>query len=209
MSFSAPAIAISRTGLRKIQEISKREESSIAVLVQYVHLYLLIVADDPPISYKPTIDLSLKLLPLLRQACHDILFHSCSSTNGARLRRSGRLAVAAAFPRRFLSSVTTLSDLDAVEKYTQLNTKCVLYYTATWCGPCKQIKPVYEKMAQENPNVALGKIDVDDNPDAAAAAAISAVPTFIAYHHNDSVAQFAGADQEQLKTMLAKLNEAK
>lgn len=109
--------------------------------------------------------------------------------------------------RRSLSSVTTLSDLDAVEKFTQLNSKCVLYYTATWCGPCKAIKPVYEQMAQDNPTIALGKVDVDDNPDAAAEAEVDAVPTFVAFHNNATVGSFAGANQGQLSEMVAKLKE--
>ena len=108
------------------------------------------------------------------------------------------------------TTVTTLSDLDAVEKFTQLNSKCVIYYTATWCGPCKAIKPVYEKMAGDYANqIALGKVDVDDNPDAAAAVSVSAVPTFMAFHNNEGVAQFAGADQTQLSQMLTALNEKK
>lgn len=130
-----------------------------------------------------------------------------ATTSALRLRTMMAPVTMAA--RRSLSSVTTLSDEDAVERFTQLNHKCVLYYTANWCGPCKAIKPVYEQMANENPDLALAKIDVDDNPDAAAAAEISAVPTFVAYHDNSAVGKFSGADQTQLKSMLASLNEAK
>jgi len=110
--------------------------------------------------------------------------------------------------RRSMSSVISLSDLDAVEKFTQLNSKCVLYYTANWCGPCKAIKPVYEQLAQDyGGTIALGKVDVDANPDAAAEAAVSSVPTFVAYHNNSAVGQFAGADHNQLTQMLATLKE--
>ena len=146
-----------------------------------------------------------------------------SSTAAAAVRRAAlmppralRPAVGGAFAaahRRGLSnsssSVTTLSDLDAVDRFTQLNSKCVVYYTATWCGPCKAIKPVYEQTAIDNPNVALGKVDVDDNPEAAAAASISAVPTFVSYHNNETIQEFAGADQTKLAAMVTELNERK
>ena len=136
-----------------------------------------------------------------------------SVATAATLRRTPLRALTtsrAGTTHRGLSSVTTLSDLDAVEKFTQLNSKCVLYYTATWCGPCKAIKPVYEQFAKDYGNqIALGKVDVDDNPDAAAEAAVSAVPTFVAFHKNEAVAQFAGADQPQLGQMLTALSEKK
>ena len=122
----------------------------------------------------------------------------------------GPVGTQAVATHRGLSFVTTLSDLDAVEKFTQLNSKCVLYYTATWCGPCKAIKPVYEQFAKYyGDKIALGKVDVDDNAEAAAVAAVSAVPTFVAFHNNESVAQFAGADQTKLGQMLTALSEKK
>jgi len=96
-------------------------------------------------------------------------------------------------------SVINLSDQDAVDKFRQTNTKSLLYYTATWCGPCKQIKPIYEDMAKKYTQVAFGKVDVDDNPDAAIEAQISAVPTFIAYVGEEPVSRFSGADTSQLK----------
>ena len=49
-----------------------------------------------------------------------------------------------------------------------MNDKSILYFTATWCPPCKAIKPVYEKLAKEYPEVAFGKIDIDDNQETAA-----------------------------------------
>lgn len=55
----------------------------------------------------------------------------------------------------------------------------ILYYTATWCPPCKAISPVYEKLSEKYQNIVFTKIDVDQLPEAAAAASIRSVPTFI------------------------------
>lgn len=108
------------------------------------------------------------------------------------------------------TGVITLSDLDAVDKFTQLNSKCCIYYTATWCGPCQAVKPAYEELSKTyHGAIALGKVDVDDNSDAAAAARIASVPTFSFYHNNAVVKTFSGADQSQLRTTLSELAAAK
>jgi thiol-disulfide isomerase/thioredoxin len=103
-------------------------------------------------------------------------------------------------------SVISLSDLDAVNKFTQLNSKCCIYYTADWCGPCQAIKPVYKDLAATyNGNIALGMVDVDDNPTAAADVKVSSIPTFCLYNNNDLIQTFVGADQNKLRSSLSEL----
>ena len=41
--------------------------------------------------------------------------------------------------------------------------KQILYFTASWCPPCKMIAPIYASLAETYPAVAFGKIDIDDN----------------------------------------------
>jgi thioredoxin 1 len=106
---------------------------------------------------------------------------------------------------RFMS-VITLSDLEAVKKFTQLNSKCCIYYTADWCSPCQAIKPIYKDLAATyNGTIALGLVNVDDNPMAGAAAKVSAVPTFRLIHNNEETQTFAGADQDKLRSTLSEL----
>ena len=57
--------------------------------------------------------------------------------------------------------------------------KKVLYFTATWCPPCKAIAPVFEKLSGQHPNTTFLKIDIDQFSDAAAEYNIRSVPTFI------------------------------
>uniref|UniRef100_A0A7S1C0K1 Thioredoxin domain-containing protein n=1 Tax=Corethron hystrix TaxID=216773 RepID=A0A7S1C0K1_9STRA len=126
-------------------------------------------------------------------------------------------ASTATFPRRALhdfrskrcmSSVIDLSDDSAVTKFKSINEKSILYFTATWCPPCKMIKPVYENMAKENPDVAFGKVDVDDNAESAAKYKISGVPTFVFFSKDDTVARFTGADQAQLEKLIGDLKDS-
>jgi thioredoxin 1 len=103
-------------------------------------------------------------------------------------------------------SIITLSDVDAVNKFTQLNSKCCIYYTADWCSPCRSIKPIYKDLAATyNGSIALGLVNVDDNPMAAAEAKVSAVPTFRLFKRSELTETFSGADENKLRASLSEL----
>ena len=102
-------------------------------------------------------------------------------------------------------SVITLSDADAVDKFPTINAKSVMYFTATWCPPCKMIAPIYTELAKKYPDVAFGKVDVDDNQEAAIEFRIQAVPTFVFSKNKESVNKFSGADKVQLEKFVKEL----
>mmetsp|Transcript_10014 Transcript_10014/g.27694 ORF Transcript_10014/g.27694 Transcript_10014/m.27694 type:complete len:143 (-) Transcript_10014:248-676(-) len=106
---------------------------------------------------------------------------------------------------RCLSSVITLSDGEAVEKFRQVKPKSLLYFTAVWCPPCKTIKPVYEEMSTKYSDIGFGKVDVDENPEAAEEFQIQAVPTFVFFNGKDQVNRFSGADPNQLEGLVKDL----
>ena len=60
-------------------------------------------------------------------------------------------------------------------------------------------------MSKKHTDVAFGKVDVDDNADAAMAHMINAVPTFIFFDGEDPVERFSGADQNQLEALIKDL----
>lgn len=77
----------------------------------------------------------------------------------------------------------------------------VIDFFATWCGPCKMIAPVVEKMSNEEPytKVKFFKIDVDNTPDVAQELGIRAMPTFVIFKGGKEVAQVVGANANDLK----------
>lgn len=57
----------------------------------------------------------------------------------------------------------------------------IIKFTAEWCGPCKSLEPVMEKL-QDEAQVAVYEVDIDDNPELVNAFGIRAVPTVIAFN---------------------------
>lgn len=109
-----------------------------------------------------------------------------------------------------MMSVVTLSDKDAVSKFTTINDKSIVYFTATWCPPCKVISPVYDDLSKKHAddNIAFGKVDVDENDGAAIDFEISAVPTFVFFDGENVRERFSGADTNQLEQLIANLNDS-
>jgi thioredoxin 1 len=65
-------------------------------------------------------------------------------------------------------------------------------FTATWCGPCRMIAPVYESLAAEFPWCEFIKIDVDQNQEVSAWAGVMSMPTFKVYRAGSEVGALKG-----------------
>ena len=80
-------------------------------------------------------------------------------------------------------------------------------FWAPWCGPCKQLTPVLEKVVKQAAGkVKLVKIDIDQNPELAQQLRVQSVPTVYAFLQGQPVTGFAGAQPEsQIKALVEKL----
>jgi len=60
---------------------------------------------------------------------------------------------------------------------------------ADWCGPCKGFAPIYEKVAEANPDISFAKIDTDKEQELAAPFGIRSIPTLMIFR--DGIPLFA------------------
>ncbi len=70
----------------------------------------------------------------------------------------------------------------------------VVDFWATWCGPCRMIAPIIEELAKEyDGKIAVGKCDVEENDDIAAAYGIRNIPTILFFKNGEVVDKTVGA----------------
>ena len=91
-----------------------------------------------------------------------------------------------------LINITKDNFKETVESGTVL-----LDFWATWCGPCKMIAPTVHEVADERPDITVGKVNVDDEPELAAAFKIISIPTLIVMKDGKAVAQAVGVQSKE------------
>ncbi|CAM9727737.1 unnamed protein product [Ectocarpus sp. 4 AP-2014] len=81
----------------------------------------------------------------------------------------------------------------------------VIDFTATWCGPCQKISPVFELLSQELTDVVFLKVDVDENEETAQKYDVVQMPTFLFMRKGEVVDQFSGASVAMLREKIEAL----
>ncbi len=74
--------------------------------------------------------------------------------------------------------------------------KEILYFSAAWCGPCKQLAPVMEKLKSEG-KIKYRKIDVDTDTELSPKYGVRNIPTLILLKNGEASNKIVGAQSEQ------------
>eukprot|EP01013_Petalomonas_cantuscygni_P009217 TRINITY_DN2201_c0_g1_i1.p1 TRINITY_DN2201_c0_g1~~TRINITY_DN2201_c0_g1_i1.p1 ORF type:complete len:107 (-),score=32.88 TRINITY_DN2201_c0_g1_i1:160-480(-) len=82
--------------------------------------------------------------------------------------------------------------------------KAIVDFTATWCGPCRMIAPMFEEMSKDPQFAAVKflKVDVDQLSDVAREYSVQAMPTFKFFKDGQEVETVVGANIDKIKQLL-------
>jgi thioredoxin 1 len=100
-------------------------------------------------------------------------------------------------------------EISSVDLQTKINNgkKVIVEFWAEWCGPCRMMKPTFEKVSRENTSeVEMYTMNVDMNREIAAALAIRSIPTVKMFNAGQVIETKVGVlSEQQINTMVKEL----
>ncbi len=73
----------------------------------------------------------------------------------------------------------------------------LLDFWASWCGPCRALSPIVDEIAAEHPEIKVGKINVDEEKELAAAFEVMSIPSLFVLKNGKVVDQASGVRPKQ------------
>lgn len=93
-----------------------------------------------------------------------------------------------------MTDVITLTEANFDEEVLASDVPVVVDYWAPWCGPCRLLGPVIDRIAQEHAGtIKVGKVNVDEQPALAAQAGVRSIPLVVLYRNGERVSEAIGA----------------
>jgi thioredoxin 1 len=101
-------------------------------------------------------------------------------------------------------NVLEINDLNFESEVLKSTLPFLLDFSAVWCGPCRVLAPIVDKIADElNGKVRVGKLDIDDSPATATKFGIRGVPTVVIFKGGQESGRHVGvANKETLVKLL-------
>ncbi|KAH9914625.1 thioredoxin [Epithele typhae] len=101
-----------------------------------------------------------------------------------------------------MTMVQAVKDLQEFKDIINGDTVAIFDFWATWCGPCRNISPIFEKLASQDGGAKFYKVNIDEAADVAEEVGIRALPTFIAFKSGQKIKEVVGANASDLAAMI-------
>lgn len=111
----------------------------------------------------------------------------------------------------YVSNISTTQPIAAltlenIERVIQSNSLVLIDFYAEWCGPCKKMTPILNKIANQNKNIKLLKIDAEKSDNIASVFKVEEIPTYVIIKNGRQVWRGVGEMNEaELKEVLSKM----
>jgi thioredoxin 1 len=97
------------------------------------------------------------------------------------------------------ANVLEINDLNFETEVLKSQVPFLLDFSAVWCGPCRVLAPVVEKVADEYQGKArVGKLDIDDSPAVASKFGIRGVPTVLVFKDGKESGRHVGVTSKEV-----------
>ena len=90
-------------------------------------------------------------------------------------------------------SAITITKNNFASEVLQSDKTVLLDFWASWCGPCRMLSPIVDQVADECPDVKVGKVNVDEQPELAGQFGIMSIPALLVFKNGKLVNQAVGS----------------
>ncbi|CAM6110559.1 unnamed protein product [Calypogeia fissa] len=96
--------------------------------------------------------------------------------------------------------ISTVQEWEAkLEEAKSARKVVVVDFTATWCGPCRHMAPIFAELSRKYADLIFVKVDVDQLQEVAAKWDVQAMPTFVFIKDKNLVHKIVGANKDELE----------
>ncbi|HIY13502.1 MAG TPA: thioredoxin [Candidatus Agathobaculum merdipullorum] len=94
-------------------------------------------------------------------------------------------------------SVLNITDTNFESEVLSSEQPVLIDFWASWCGPCRMLSPVIDKIADEVSDIKIGKVNVDEQPELARQFGVMSIPTLVVMKNGQVTQQSVGVQPKE------------